>query len=107
MAGVTGVVVFQPAVRRLLEDPTGPVGDYLQRKAGEVDELAAANASGPIIGVLSGDLLGGIQFSVGLGPEGLVARIGTNAEHREFNYPAWHDQNGRPWLSDALRAAFA
>lgn len=111
MAGVTDVVVFQPAVERLIESQAGPVGEYLTEKAQRIVSLAEQNAShssATTLGIRSGALHSGIRYIVENGGDGsLVARIGTDAENDGFNYPAWHDQNGRPWLRDALRDGFA
>ena len=111
------VTLNEVAVANLLESTVGPVGIDLARRADQVKEKANANASGQIIGVLSGDLRGGIRARVEHigGPGGLRAVIGTDARHRGFNYPLMHelgyDPNNpshkverRPWLSDALKA---
>lgn len=100
------VVLNEAALRRLLTDPSGPVGDDLRRRAETVEELARSNASGAVIGIRTGDLIGGIQSEVREGEDGLEAVVRTPAEHGGFFYPAFHDQNGRPWLTEALRDGF-
>lgn len=100
------VVLNEPAIRLLLESEAGPVGRDLRRRAEQVTALASTNASGDLIGIQSGDLHSGIRYEVRQGSGGLEAVIRTDAEHRGFAYPAWHDQNGRPWLTSALRDGF-
>lgn len=73
-------------------------------RAARVKLLAEQNASGAVIGIRSRDLLSGIQIR--LHPELDFAEIGTDAIHRGFGYPAFHNENGRPWLTNALRDAF-
>lgn len=100
------VVLNEAALERLLQSEAGPVGQDLSRRAQNVTAQAEVNASGAIIGIQTGDLHSGVRFEVGQGDDGLQAVVRTDAQHRGFNYPAWHDQNGRPWLTDALRDAF-
>jgi hypothetical protein len=100
------VVLNQPALHFLLESQSGPVGIDLRRRAEQVTRLAEQNASGPIIGIETGDLHSGIKFTISADGEGLFASIGTAAKHRGFAYPAYWDQTGRPWLTTALRDGF-
>lgn len=100
------VVMNEVALRFLLESPSGPVGRDLRRRSEQVAAQAGQNASGEIIGIETGDLYSGIRFEIRETADGLEGVIGTDAEHRGFNYPAWHDQNGRPWLTNALRDGF-
>lgn len=100
------VVVNEAALTSLLRSTNGPVGQDLALRAFNVEEQARINASGSIIGVRSRDLLSGLRASVDSSAAGLFAVIGTDAIHRGFNYPAFHDENGRPWLTNALRDRF-
>jgi len=100
------VQLNEPALHFFLEEERGPVGRDLQRRAENVTTLAEVNASGSIIGIRSGDLHSGIRFQIGNDGEGLFATVGTDATHRGFAYPAFHDRHGRPWLTEALRDGF-
>jgi hypothetical protein len=96
----------ESALRFFLESDIGPVGRDLRRRAEAVTRLAETNASGMVIGIESGALHSGVRYALEQGPEGLQAVIGTDANKDGFSYPAWHDQNGRPWLTNALRDGF-
>lgn len=96
----------EPGLRLLLDSELGPVGRDLRRRAEAVVTQADINASGDIIGIESGALHSGVRYEIQSGPEGLEAVVGTDANKDGFSYPAWHDQNGRPWLTSALRDAF-
>lgn len=100
------VLLNEAALQRLLESEGGPVGDDLRRRAEQVATFATDNASGEVIGIQSGDLHSGIRYEIREGAVGLEAVVRTDAEHRGFFYPAFHDQNGRPWLTSALRDGF-
>jgi hypothetical protein len=100
------VVVNDAALSTLLRSTNGPVGRDLAARAFSVSEQATINASGSIIGVRSRDLVDGIRASVDSSALGLFAVVGTDAIHRGFNYPAFHNENGRPWLTNALRDRF-
>jgi hypothetical protein len=100
------VILREPALQFFLQSPVGPVGVDLERRATRVEQIARENASGPIIGVQSGDLLAGLHTTISVGDRGLQAAVGTDAQHRGFGYPAFHDQHGRPWLSAALEDGF-
>ena len=100
------VALNEAALVHLLESESGPVGQDTRRRAENVARQAEINASGQVIGIESGDLHSGIRYELGRDEQGLRAVIGTNARHRGFAYPAWHDQHGRPWLTEALRDAF-
>lgn len=100
------VVLNEAAIQRLLQSPHGPVGDDLIRRAQNVTALATTNAEGAVIGIDTGDLHSGIQYQLLQDADGLEAVIKTDAQHRGFFYPAFHDQNGRPWLTSALRDGF-
>lgn len=97
--------VNDAALTEFLRSRNGPVGLDLERRARNVEEKARENASGDIIGIQTGDLLAGLKVTIREGPDGLEAVVGTDAQHRGFNYPGFHNQNGRPWLTDALREA--
>ena len=101
------VVLNDAALNTFLRSTNGPVGQDLAARAFNVSEQARINASGPIIGVRSRDLIDGIKASIDTSALGLFAVVGTDAIHRGFNYPAYHDQEtGRPWLTNALRDRF-
>lgn len=97
------VRLLEPGIQFLLQDENGPVGRDLRRRAENVAAEAAANASGDIIGIQTGDLHSGIRYVLQDSGEGLEAVVRTDAEHGGFAYPAWWDQNGKPWLTTALR----
>ena len=101
------VLLNEAALELLLATPAGPVGRDLGRRAEQVVRLAEENASGSIIDIDTGDLHSGIHFEIHADPLGLFARVGTDAKHRGFSYPAYWDQHGRPWLTSALRDGFA
>lgn len=100
------VVVNDVALTKFLRSTFGPVGQDLAVRAATVEEKARSNASGQILGIRSRDLLDGLKARVESSGAGLFAIIGTDAIHRGFNYPAYHDENGRPWLTSALRDGF-
>jgi hypothetical protein len=100
------VVINDVALTRFLRSTNGPVGIDLAVRAHNVEEQARINASGTIIGIRSRDLIDGIKASIDSSALGLFAVVGTNAIHRGFNSPAYHDENGRPWLTNALRDRF-
>jgi len=109
----------EAAIARLLDLPTGPVGREIARRAELTTQLASQNASGQLIGIESGRLQTGIHFEVEGTPEGVRAVVSTDAvaynsdgttrlyHGQPFSYPAFHDRNGRPWLTQALREVFA
>lgn len=97
------VRLLEPGIQFLLRDPRGPVAEDLRHRAESVAADAAVNASGDIIGIQTGDLHSGIRYELRQGDEGLEAVVRTDAEHGGFAYPAWWDQNGKPWLTSALR----
>jgi hypothetical protein len=74
------VTLNEAALEALLDSPTGPVGLLIDRKAAEVATIARENASGP---------------------------VSTQARHRGFAYPTFHDETGRPWLTGALALVFS
>jgi hypothetical protein len=92
---------------RFFTSELGPIGRDLRRRAENITAAAEVNASGLEIGIESGALHSGIRYEIREGPEGLEAIIGTDANKDGFSYPAWHDQNGRPWLTNALRDALS
>jgi hypothetical protein len=100
------VVVNDAALATLLRSTNGPVGQDLALRAFNVAEQARINASGPILGVQTRDLLSGIIARVDANADGLFATVSTPAIHRGFFYPAFHDKTGRPWLTSALRDGF-
>lgn len=91
-------VILTPA----LTSTFGPVGTRLREIAAEIEDKAAANASGPILGIRSGDLLSHLDTRIESDAEGLYAIVESTAIHRDFGYPAFHDTHGRPWLTEAI-----
>jgi hypothetical protein len=112
------VVVNEAAIGALLNSTTGPVGIHIANEASKVAELAQQNASGPVIGIESYRLVNGISTRMEGTVEGVRAIVGTDAVAYDsqggvrmyngapFSYPAFHDQNGRPWLTQALIEVF-
>jgi hypothetical protein len=80
-----------------------PVRSYTEKLAQNVAARARVNAQGEIIGIRSRNLLDGIRYTIDRDTYGLYAIVGTNANNDGFSYPAYHDQHGRPWLTNALR----
>ncbi len=101
------VVLNPPGIIWALENPFGPTGIRIAILADLVREKADANVNNEILDIRTGDLKGGLKAEVGTGPEGLQAVIGTDAIHRDFNYPAFLDSTGFPWLTGAMRDVFA
>ena len=93
---------YASVIQGFLEGPA--IRADLERRAARVANIAKENASGTIIGQDSGDLYRGIRYTLERDSDGLYAVIGTNARNERdgFQYPAWHDAHGRPWLRDAL-----
>lgn len=91
---------------RLFTSELGPVGRDLRRRAETVTALAEQNASGDIIGIESGALHSGVRYEIREGADGIEAVIGTDANKDGFSYPAYWNENGRPWLTNALRDGF-
>ena len=112
------VVLNEAAIGRLLNSTTGPVGIHIASEASKVAEIAQQNASGEIIGIESYRLVNGIKTQMEGAPEGVRAKVFTDAvaynsdgttrlyHGAPFSYPAYHDQNERPWLTNALRQVF-
>jgi len=95
----------EAGLQRFFNSTVGPVGRILADRADRVRERAAQNASGEMLEIDSGDLLRGLRVQLERDADSLVAKVSTSAMHRGFNYPAYWDQNGRPWLTSALRDA--
>jgi len=93
-------------MKELFNSTVGPVGQLMAFHADRVRDKAKQNASGEIIGIRSGDLLSGLTARVEGTPLGVVGIVSTDAIHRGFGYPAFWDQHGRPWLTNALREEF-
>lgn len=77
----------------------------LQVAGREVAEKARANASGQVIGIRSGDLLAGIFVRTGIDALGEFVEIGSDAVHRNANYPEFVHRASDPpayWLTKAL-----
>jgi hypothetical protein len=100
------VAINDAAMTAFLNSTVGPVGIDIARRASLVEEHARLNASGPILGIDTGDLLAGLHARIDGTLEGPVATVGSPSRHRGFAYPTFHDQTGRPWLTEALRAVF-
>lgn len=69
---------------------------------------ARTNVSGNILQIRTSNLLDGIRYTIDRDSYGLYAIIGTNAvnENDGFQYPAYLERNGFPWLSKALEDAW-
>jgi len=107
---VNEVVVHPGIVDRFFRDSQGPVGRYLFRRGERVARAANANASGPVLGVITGDLLANFDAGLDVTSEGLYYFAGTTAVHGEFGYPAFHDREatgGKRWLTSALAEEFS
>jgi hypothetical protein len=112
------VVVNQAVMAFLLDSETGPVGREVTRRAELTTQRASENATGEVIGILSGRLQTSIRFQTQSTPEGARAVVGSDAvaynsdgsvrpyNGAPFSYPRYWDQNGRPWLTQALREVF-
>lgn len=112
------VKLNEAAIARLLNSTVGPVGQHIAREADRVATAANQNASGEVIGIETGALVRGIITQLTGTPEGVRAVVSTDAVARDsqgmprlyqgapFSYPAWHDQHGRPWLTEAMREVF-
>ena len=110
--------INEAAMGQLLNSTVGPVGQYIGRKADDVSTAASQNASGEIIGIETTRLIRGIKVQLEGTPDGVQAKVFTDAVAYDsrgqvrpylgspFSYPAWHDQNGRPWLTQALAEVF-
>jgi hypothetical protein len=97
------ITLNEGALQRLLQSDTGPVGRDLARRAQNVTAQATANASGEILGIRTGRLHSQIRYRIESDAQGLRAIIGSDAKSASgFSYPAFQDQNGRPWLTSAL-----
>lgn len=108
----------EAAISRFFNSTTGPLGIYMAKKASLVEEQALINASGPILGIRSGQLVGQMTIQLFGGPDGVTARVGSSAtstwKGAPFSYPAfWEDPRrfgskeiARPWLTTALRTVF-
>lgn len=69
----------------------------------EVAAKARANASGRIVNIRTGDLVGSIFVTEGADARGEFVEVGSSAVHRGFAYPGFLDESGKPWLSQAVR----
>ena len=80
----------------------------LERRANSVAAQARTNVSGNILQIRSRKLLDGIRYTIDRDSTGLYAIIGTNAvnERDGFQYPAYLEGHGFPWLSKALEDAW-
>lgn len=112
------VVVNQAALAFLLDSEIGPVGREVARRAELTTLHASENATGQVIGIESGRLQTSIRFQMQSTPQGARAVVGSDAvaynadgsvrpyHGSPFSYPRYWDQNGRPWLTQALREVF-
>lgn len=102
------VVILEAQFRDFFGSRTGSMNRIMTAVGAGVEARARRNAQGPIIGIQSHDLLDGLRSDTQVENGVLCAVVGTNASHRDdvaklgTTYPAWHDQNGRPWLSSVL-----
>jgi hypothetical protein len=113
------VTINETGIQAFFNSTVGPWGRHLALLSDMVLEKANINASGPVIGIETGRLVGGLRVQLEGTAEGAQAIVGTDAvaydaaggvrtyRGRPFSYPAYHDQNtGRPWMSNALREVF-
>jgi hypothetical protein len=93
---------YASVIQGFLEGPV--VRADLEARAARVAELARENASGKILQKRSNDLHDGIRYTLDRDSYGLYAIIGTNARNPrdDFQYPAYLDAHGFPWLRTAL-----
>ena len=106
------VKLHELALRQLLNSHEGPVG----REVGLIAELVAVtareNASGSHVGIVTGQLIGGLQSTPRRINDEAAYVIGTHANKGGYNYPTKLDQDYRGknseegWLSGALREVF-
>ena len=106
------VTLNSTALFFLLNSEDGPVGQFMRFRAEEVRERAIANADGLVVQPRTGNLRDNIQRQGAfVDGEDAAQTVFTTAESswggRPFFYPAFLDQNGFPWLSDALRDVMA
>jgi hypothetical protein len=110
------VFLDERVLHRTLYTEHGLVGSYIGRKAERCAALAFDNASGALIGYITENLRQRIntEFFQNEGEAAQIVFTDATAGNRpgirvdrmtnlDFSYPAWHDQNGRPWLTTALR----
>lgn len=105
------VQLNETALFALLNTYEGPIGREVELVAQLVATVARSNASGPIIGIKTGNLLGGIQAEHYENEGEAAWKIFTDAKEvtergQVFYYPAYHDQTSRPWLTASLREVF-
>ena len=100
------VKLNETALSVLLDSQAGPVGREIQRRAADVEQIALQNASGGILQIRSSDLISNLTTTVFTDTRGTVAKVGSSAEHRGFRYPGFLDENGFPWLTEALADVF-
>lgn len=86
--------------RRLLTDRG--LAAVVARVGRAVERRARQNVSGSILNIRSGDLIESLFVREGIDGRGVFVEVGANAVHRGFDYPAYLDEQGFPWLSDAV-----
>lgn len=97
------VTLFEPGIKALFHG--AQVQRFVEDAARDVEAQARVNASGPILGIRSGDLLGDLDYQMHFDAETIYATVGSDATHGSpsFAYPGYHDETGRPWLFSALQ----
>lgn len=103
------VTLNPAALAVLLDSEAGPVGREVRRRADAVEAIAQVNVTGKWLNMDTHDLFNGLkvtQTEAQNGSGGPAYLVGSDAEHGGFRYPGWWDENGRPWLSEALADVF-
>lgn len=96
MALYTKVVLYQPAIDRLLKQNSGPVGVDLRKRAKKV--LVAAKAQ---VGVRTGKLKASIKMNHGRDLLGQYVQVGSS-----LKYALAHHEGTKPHVITPKRAEF-
>lgn len=111
------IILHEPALRDLLDRPTGPTGRFIERRTLSVLNRALLGAAGrPGPEIRSGDLLRNTNH-VSVRPVGgeLQGDVSSDARHRGFSYPIALELGGvtptggyyrYPFLEPALAEEF-
>jgi len=92
------LVFNEAALRFLLEDEAGPVGQDLRRRSEAITELVRANAT-KILEQMSPDV---VQFEISTGEDGLQAIIGVEGTGRWSSYLAAKEKREAVIFAPAL-----
>jgi hypothetical protein len=92
------LVFNEAALRFLLEDEAGPVGQDLRRRAEAITDLVRANAT-KILEQMSPDV---VQFEISTGEDGLQAIIGVEGTGRWSSYLAAKEKREAVIFAPAL-----